>query len=255
MEGNMKHRVRIVGATLAVLLLAALPLQLGTSQLAAQTPTPAPDQQVQRTIAVSGTGQVSATPDTVVVTIGVETQAPEASQAMSDNSQEMSAVVSALEDAGVASKDIQTQVVQLQPQYKQSSPGATTPVTPTLVGYVATNLVQVRTQELDTLGQLLDAAVQAGANRIQSISFEVSDSAALLDQAREAAWTDAEHKASQLAELAGAQLGEVITITESSQPPAPIVERAAVPSGAGGVPIEPGTQTVQVSVQVTWQLK
>jgi uncharacterized protein YggE len=249
----MKRQVRILSATLAVLLLAALPLQLGTNQLAAQTPTT--DQQVQRTVSVSGTGQVSATPDTAVVTVGVETQAPEASQAMSENNQKMSAVVSALEDAGVAAKDIQTQVIQLQPEYKQPSPGATTPVTPTLVGYIATNLVQVRTQELDTLGELLDAAVQAGANRVQSISFEVSDSAALLDQAREAAWMDAQHKASQLAELAGAELGEVITITESSQPPVPIVERAVSPAGAGGVPIEPGTQTTQVNIQVTWQLK
>ncbi len=247
----MKHRIQILSATLAILLLSALPLQLSTNQLAAQTP--ATDQQVQRTITVSGSGQVSATPDTAVVTIGVETQAPEASQAMSENSQKMSAVVSALEDAGVAAKDIQTQVIQLQPQYKEPSPGATTPVTPTLTGYVATNLVEVRTQQLDTLGQLIDAAVQAGANRIQNISFEVSNSAALLDQAREAAWMDAQHKASQLADLAGAQLGEVVTITESSQPPSPIVERAVSPGAA--VPISPGTQTIQVTVQVTWQLQ
>jgi uncharacterized protein YggE len=248
----MKQKFQILSAVMLVLLLGAMPLQFSTDQVAAQTPST--DQQTQSTISVSGTGQVSAQPDTAVVTIGVETQAAEAGATMSQNSQQMTAVVNALEKAGVAAKDIQTQVVQLQPVYEQPQPGQTVPITGTkLVGYIATNLVQVRTQQLDTLGQLLDTAVQAGANRIESISFEVSDSSALMDQARQAAWQDAQHKASQLAELAGVQLGSVLSITESSQPPTPIFEQAASPAGA--VPIQPGTQTVRVDLQVTWALK
>jgi len=247
----VKRTVKIFGAVMAVLLLAAVPLQFSLNQVAAQTPST--DQQTQSTISVSGTGQVSAQPDTAVITIGVETQASDAATAMSQNSQKMTAVVNALEQAGVAAQDIQTQVVQLQPVYQQQQ-GQTTSITGTeVIGYIATNLVQVRTQKLDSLGQIVDAAVQAGANRIQSISFEISDTSALMDQARQAAWQDAQHKASQLADLAGAQLGSVVTITESSQGPTPIVAQAL--SSSAAVPIQAGTQAVQVTIQVTWAIK
>lgn len=248
---NVKQRIQVLGAVMLVLLLGAIPLQFSADQVAAQTPTPS--SQTQQTISVSGTGKVTAQPDTAVITIGVETQATDAATAMSQNSQKMTAVVNAMEQAGVAAKDIQTQVVQLQPVYRQPQPGQTAPITGTqLVGFIATNLAQVRTQQLNSLGQLLDDAVQAGANRIQSISFEISDQSALLDQARQAAWQDAQHKASQLTGLAGVQLGSVMSITESSQTPAPIVAQALTSSAA--VPIQPGTQTVQVTVQVTWAI-
>jgi uncharacterized protein YggE len=248
----MKRRIAILSAVMLVLLFAAVPLQFSLNQVAAQTPST--DQTTQQTISVSGTGTVSAQPDTAVITIGVENQASDAATAMSQNSEKMTAVVNALEQAGVASSDIQTQVVQLRPVYQQPQQGQTTPITGTeLVGYIATNLVQVRTQKLDSLGQIVDAAVQAGANRIESISFEISSTSALMDQARQAAWQDAQHKASQLADLAGVQLGSVVSITETGQGPTPIIAQALSPSAA--VPIQPGTQTVQVTVQATWAIK
>jgi uncharacterized protein YggE len=249
----MKHKAQILSAVMIVLLLAAVPLQITTSQSAAQTTT---DQQTQRTVSVSGTGQVSAQPDVAKVTIGVETQATEAAAALSQNNTQMSAVVDALEKAGVAAADIQTQVVQLQPQYEQPPVSATVPMTttvPKLVGYIATNLVQVTVKKLDTLGSLLDTAVQAGGNRIENISFEVSDPAAALQQARQAAWNDALQKAQQLAQLAGVQLGDVLSINESSVGPQPIFARAA--STGSAVPIQPGTQTIEVDLQVTWLLQ
>jgi uncharacterized protein YggE len=75
-----------------------------------------------------------------------------------------------------------------------------------------------------------------------------------VDQAREAAWNDAQNKAEQLASLAGTELGEVLTINESGRVPQPIVERPAIAEVAAAVPIEPGSQTVQVDLQVTWLL-
>jgi uncharacterized protein YggE len=175
---------------------------------------------------------------------------------LSQNSTQMSAVVDALQKAGVAAADIQTQVVQLQPQYEQppvsATPSLTTTV-PQLVGYIATNLVQVTVRKLDALGRLLDTAVQAGGNQIEGISFEVSDPAPALDQARQAAWNDALHKAQQLSELAGTQLGDVLSISESSPGPQPIFAPAVRASSA--VPIQPGTQTIEVDLQVIWLLQ
>jgi uncharacterized protein YggE len=97
--------------------------------------------------------------------------------------------------------------------------------------------------------------VQAGGNRIESIGFEVSDPALYVDQAREAAWNDALHKADQLADLAGAALGDVLTISESGRGPQPLVEQPVMAAEAAAtVPIEPGSQTIKVDLQVTWSI-
>jgi uncharacterized protein YggE len=124
-----------------------------------------------------------------------------------------------------------------------------------LAGYTATNLVGVRVRALDALGGILDAAVQAGGNRIEGIRFEASDPAAPLDQAREAAWNDAQHKAEQLARLAGVELGEVLTISESGRGPQPIVEQFVAAEAPAAVPIEPGSQTIEVDLQVIWNVR
>ena len=120
---------------------------------------------------------------------------------------------------------------------------------------MATNVVEVRVRDLDGLGELLDAAVQAGGNQIQGIRFEIEDMSALAALAREAAWEDALAKAEQLTALSGSELGPALTIQESSRIPRPYVERAMDVSVAAAVPVELGTQTVEVDLQVTWLLE
>ena len=249
----MKRNWQMIPTVLAAVLVSVLLLQPGYDTVSAQAETGSI--QSQRTLNVSGSGQVSARPDTAIITLGVQTEAEQANVALSENSQQMQAVIDALKKAGVAAEDIQTQVINLQPRYEQPpAPGPSTlPGTPKLVGYVATNTVEVTVRQLGTLGELLDAAVQAGGNQIEGISFEVSNPATLLDQARAAAWQDAQHKAEQLAGLAGAKLGEVLSITESSQTPRPVLQ-AVQAAPAAAVPVEPGTQTIEVDVQVTWSL-
>jgi uncharacterized protein YggE len=214
-----------------------------------------------RTVSVSGAGQASAQPDLAVVVLGVEVQAQEASEALSENSQRMQAVIEALQKEGVAATDIQTQAIRLNPRYEQptSTPSrAQQQGPPELVGFVATNTAEVRVRDLENLGVLLDVAVQAGGNQIQGIRFQASAveaSTEIYDAAREAAWTDALRKAEQLADLAQVDLGPVLTINESSRTPAPVVEQAAFGTGGGrAVPVEPGSQQVQVDLQITWLL-
>ncbi len=126
-----------------------------------------------------------------------------------------------------------------------------------IIAFQATNIVEVRSEDMEGFGELLDTTVQAGGNRIEGIRFEVSDATPLLDQARQAAWDDALHKAEQLAEIAGLQLGEVWSITEISRTPRP---HGDVDAGVGrqvesAVPIEPGTQTLELDISVTWLLE
>ena len=117
-------------------------------------------------------------------------------------------------------------------------------------------MVEARARELDGLGELLDAAVKAGGNQIQGIRFEISDNSDLLVQARDAAWEDALAKATQLADLAGAELGPALTIQEFSRTPRLYEGARAVTfdAQAAAVPIEAGEQSVQIEVQVTWQM-
>ena len=210
--------------------------------------------QPQRTISVSGSGTASATPDEVVLQLGVETTAETAREAVSENSEQMAAVIAALRDAGIPDENIQTQTVRLRARYETVRTEFGQTDQRELVGYTATNIVQARTSDLDAVGQLLDEAVEAGANRIEGLRFELSDPVALLEQAREAAWEDAEQKAEQLASLAGVELAEVMTIEEATTAPRP-VGRVAVEADGMAVPIEPGAEDVQVDLHVTWSVQ
>jgi uncharacterized protein len=252
------RNIKIFWYTVVALgLVAALLLPAAPGRIAAQGPQA--EDNGRRTVTVTGTGQVTASPDQVVIRVGIQTQAEEAAAALADNSEQMQDLIDALQEAGVAEDDIQTQVVSLFPIYEQPRAEVSPPVTQTqqIVAFQATNIVEVRSRDLEGLGELLDTTVQAGGNRIEGIRFDVSDSAALFDQARQAAWEDALHKAEQLAEIAGLELGEVRTMTEMSRTPRPFLD---VPAAAGGraeaaVPIEPGSQTLELDISVTWLLE
>jgi uncharacterized protein YggE len=238
--------VYAIGLTVIAALLLAGCAGLASAQAAQPTDvTP-----TQRTISVTGSGQASQAPDVAVLTLGVDTQASQAAEAFNSNNTQMTHVIDALKSAGVAAKDIQTQALQLTPRYSQ--PPAGTSSTRELIGYTATDTVLVHVRVISQTGQLIDAAVQAGSNRIEGISFEISDPATVLEQARQAAWTDALAKAKQLASLSGVQLGDVLTISDSSYTPRPISPGI---SAAAVAPIQPGTQTMQVTLNVTWLLR
>lgn len=170
------------------------------------------------------------------------------------NNEQMDAVMHALREAGLPAEHIQTQTVRLSPRYETPPRGAGAADERELIGYRATNVVEARSEDLAAVGQLLDAAVQAGANRIEGLRFEVSDPAPFLERAREAAWEDAEGKAQQLADLAAAELGEVLSINESTTVPRPVGLGGAIEREAA-VPIEPGTEEIRLDLQVTWSLR
>jgi uncharacterized protein YggE len=242
----------------AVLLFGLLSWQSDEHVALAQQPL---TEQSPRSVSTSGIGQVNVRPDSAVIVIGVQTEAAEASTALADNNAQMQAVIDAVSASGVLTDDIQTQVVQLQPQTpipdpNQPQPSAQVGMTVTQPSaYIASNLIEVRVRDLNNLGPLLDTAVQAGGNRIQSIRFEVSDVEAAMDEARIAAWQDAQRKAEQLAELAGATLGEVLLINDYSATPFPgaRADFAAAPA-IEGVPVAPGVQPISVNLQITWRL-
>lgn len=207
------------------------------------------DTTTMRTVQVSGMGETQVEPDTAVIDLGVQTQEKTAQAALTQNNTKMQALVDALKKAKIPSENIQTQTIRLSPRYQVDKNN-----NQTLEGYTASNVVEVRTTDLESVGTLLDQAVNAGANTIQNINFEVSNSQKVLDQVRESAVQDAQHKAEQLAKLTNTTLGPIVEIQESSNTPGPIVRQVQAPAESAAVPVSPGTQTVSVQVQVTWSL-
>ncbi len=177
-----------------ILMITVLSLLAGCNSATAQDENQ--EGAIKRKLTLSGRGEASARPDVALVSLGVQTQADEANAALEQNNRRMQALIDALKNAGVADEDIQTQALRLQPRYQETERGGPGEI----VGYKASNTVQVRIQDLDALGQMIDTAVSVGGNRITGIRFEISDPAGLLEQAREAAWNDAESKATQLAQ-------------------------------------------------------
>jgi uncharacterized protein len=194
-----------------------------------------------RTITVSGEGTVTTVPDRASFSFGVETRATSASAALARSGAAADAVVAAVKDAGVPAADIQTSQVSLSPQ--------TTEDGTRIVGYAAAVSVDVKTG-IARAGAVVDAAVGAGADGVSGPGIYRSDANALYRDALKQAVSNAHDKAAAIAGAAGLTLGGAQTVVEGGGPvPVPL----AAPAKAGdSVSIEPGTQTVDATVTVTY---
>lgn len=249
----MKRKILLLGMFLtAFSLFVGMGLVLSTQaspEIAAAQAQPV--NETARTIQVSGQGQVQAEPDMAIVSLGVQTEADTAAAALEENNTQMTAVISATLEADIAESDIRTEGFRLTPVYDTSSDGQNRE----LAGYRASNMVRITVRDLTMLGDLLDTAVSAGSNSIEGIQFQISDQTALEAAAREAAMMDAQAKAEQLTDLAGAELGPVQTIYETSVPRPVTASVADEALASSSVPVQGGTQTIQASVQVTWEIQ
>lgn len=199
-------------------------------------------------IHVRGEGTVEAPPDMATLTLGVSTEAGTADEAMARNSGRMATVIDRLEAAGIAPRDIQTSGLTLSPLYGDR-PGDR----PAVEGYAARNVVTVRVRALETLGEVLDAAVADGANTIDGLSFGVRDPAALRDRARAEAVQEAMRKAGDLAETAGVELGAVRMIREDDGGGRPLaIMEMRMASDA--VPIAEGEVGFSVTVSMSFDI-
>jgi uncharacterized protein len=197
-------------------------------------------------ITVSGTGTGRAAPDQATFSFGVQTEGASAKGALDANSAKMALVIAALKRAGVAEKDLQTQDVSVMP--RQDDTGQ-------ISGYFANNSVQALVRKLASAGTVVDAAVAAGANQSSGPSFDQSARDAIYRSALRAAVADARSKAEALAAESNASLGRVTRIIEGfAGGPVPIYGRALADSAKASTPIEPGTQEVQATVTVTFEL-
>jgi uncharacterized protein len=202
-----------------------------------------------RQVTVVGAGKVQGAPDTLTVNASIEFVAPDVSGAMNQTSDRQKAVIDALVGFGIDRKDISTTQVSLQPQF---AGGDST----TIIGYRASNSIDVKIRKLDTASQALALIVSTGgdATRINSVNYSIEDDSQLVKDARARAFNDAKDRAQQYAQLSGLSLGRVTSITESATPTPPTPVPTFRGAEAAAVPLEPGQQTVGFSVTVIFEL-
>lgn len=232
-------------------------LAVGTSVLCmALTPASANDQNRERVVSVSASGDVAAEPDIARFTVGVVTEAKTARAALDENTKRFSAVIAGIKKRGVAAADIATSQFQVNPVYgeqKRSSGNRYDAIE----AFRVLNSVTVTVRNMAETGVLIDAATELGANQVGAISFDISGIETKLDYAREQAIQNAMRRAKLYATAAGAELGEIVTIEEHVQGQHPqgfSMARAASASMAAA-PIEPGERRISVTIHAVWRLK
>jgi uncharacterized protein YggE len=226
-----------------LLLLGAVVLAMALEAAAAE-----PDQRPERTVSVAASGSVLAEPDLAFISTAVISEAETAREALTRNSSTMAKVIEGLKALGIPAPDIRTTAINVEPRYRNVKDQA-----PSIVGYQVVNQVRITARELKRLGEVLDQVVSLGVNQISGIAFDVSKAEDLKDEARKVAMANALRRARLYAANAGADIGQVLAISEDAPVAGP---RAMARSTlAADVPIEPGSQRLEVKIHVTWALR
>ena len=160
-------------------------------------------------LTVTGQGHAVAAPDMATITLGVSERAPEARAAMDATSDSVAAILDRLAASGIAPRDVRTSDLSLGPVWAQRN----TSGEPTITGYEASNQLTVRVRDLDSLGGVLDAVLDDGANRFSGLRFGMQDPQPMEDAARQDAIRDALRKARLYADAAGVPLGPILSIS------------------------------------------
>lgn len=179
------------------------------------------------------------------VGVGVTKSTVKAARDSAGNS--MTAIIAAIKALGIDEKDIKTSSIDLSPQYNNSGTK--------IVGYRMSEQLQITVRDLDKAGDVVDTATAKGATEVNGMSFEVGEPTGAMDEARAAAIAQARTSAQKMAAAAGVSIGAVVSISESSvSTPGPFYYGEAIRDAAAMTPIERGTQDVQATVTVVFEI-
>ena len=218
---------------------------------------PSPDHR-GRTITVVGIGHERATPDRADLRIAVEQTAPSAQAASQQAAKAASQVIDALKKIVGPDGRVDTASYQLTPVYRSDNRTPSRERGPEIVGYTALNQLAVQTRHLDAIGPLIDAAIAAGAARIDTLSFTIADPAPVQAAALRAAGADAASQAAAIAESLHVTLKAVLEAsTEALERPLPqrFSPMMRAEAAMASTPIEPGEVTTDARVRVTYGIE
>lgn len=202
---------------------------------------------------IVATGEVTRVPDIAIVSAGVQTMQPTATAAIEENAGRMERVRAALKRAGIADRDIQTSSISLNPEYRYAENQP-----PALTGYRASNNVSVKFRDLKRTGAILDALVKEGANQINGPSLTIDKPEGAYDEARTRAIANGKARADLYAKALGMRVVKLLSVSESGAnvpAPMPVAYGRDVAMAASKTEIEPGSQEMQVSVSMSFELQ
>lgn len=238
-----------MAVAVALIVATALPAAAGSGRTRRAATDTAPTES-ERTVVATGTARVRGVPDVLTTRLGVTSRGRTVGEALGRNNQASAKVMEVLRDGDVDKRDIQTSNLSIGPVHDDRSSEVT--------GYQVSNLLSVQLRDLGSAGDLIDRAAEAGGDDVvvQGVSFDFDDASDLITQARAEAVKRARSQAEQLAAAAGVELGEVLTITESSRDDGPVMDALGdAGERSATVAISPGSEELSVTVSVVYRIR
>lgn len=228
-------------------------LSLAACTPAAAVNAAAPNEPVPQ-ISVVGSGQVFAVPDIAYINVGVRSQADTVAEALQLNNTQARAIKDTLIGEGIEEMDIQTSSFNVYPQSEYDNQGQIT-----RTYFAVENNVYVTVRDLNNMGMILDAVARGGANNIYGITFDLQDKTPYQSDARRIAVDAARSQAQELADTAGVELGDIISISANYSYPAPYYGYGmggggGAPAYAESVPVAAGQMQISSEVTVVFRI-
>lgn len=205
---------------------------------------------------VNGTGEISAIPDTALLTLGVEKSTPTVQAAKDQVNKIINQITADIKNLGVQVKDIKTTNYSVNPQYDYTN-GKNT-----VTGYTVSANIEVRLQPIDKANSAIDVATKDGATQVGNVQFVVDEKKQkdLEKQARQEAIKDAKDKAQSISQSAGIHLGRIVDVQENEgNTPGPrpymMSAKAADSAGQAAPPTElnPGENKITSTVSLSYE--
>jgi len=210
----------------------------------------------QHTINVTGRGETFITPDVANISFSVETMADTASAAVKENADKTSKVLKTLKSQIGKDDKLSTTGYDLSPVYEYNNQTKK----PEFKGYRATNVIMVKTYNLNKLGNLIDSATKAGSNNIQGLSFDTTKRDEYRREILVKAVQDAKTTAETVANASGVKLMKIYQISPSYDYPIPVYRDFALRNKAAfaetaSTPIEAGEISIKASVNIVFGIE
>ena len=262
-----------LGKSLKVVVLSAVMMVPGVA-MAQQAPTASIAEMANTPLVrVNIAESLRTPPDEATITVATQAKAPTATAAVAANKVKTEKLLAAIRVAGIRERDIQTQGIQLQPDYRWDPPSPGGQGRQTLIGYMANNSVQIKTRNVDKLTSLLDALTTAGADSVYGPSFGISDTAPLKREARIRAMKRGAAEATEYALNNGYKSVRLLSVEEGTSyrgtdvfvtgsrvgylppPPPPPPAASMGERGGGGDIVAPGQLETAVSLNLLYRME
>lgn len=205
-------------------------------------------------IVVSGNGETRVDPDLAVVQLGVQSDGKSAQDVQNQLNVIAQRAIDAVRKQGIDDKDIQTGRITLMPIYAPQKPGDTK--APAAISYQAANTVTIRVQDLKKVGPVIDAAIGAGANEVQGVTFQLKNDLPFRQKSLAIAVSEAKAKAETIAQALGVRLGGILEVNEGGDVQPIAYARMSAMSSAmpPGAPVQAGQVSVNANVTIRFRI-